>query len=275
MDGRRLIEALLGVYVATLLIPTLAVSGWVTVASASLGSILAAALAIAGATALAATTVPDLMDRVASLPVAAAMTLPPLAYVPYMILADSEGTAAIFALVGLLAIVPGIGVLLAAAGLRNRRLRARATEHAVVTTDDDDDDSGVGRVVTVAAAVGIGLIVIAAGAAIIAFDGFNSSTMLFSSLTGLSSLFLLFDNDGHELAVTDEGLRVERSITPWDDLDGYRVTDDEIEIERARWLPSRDFDREEMDDDTAFIDALDEFLPRADEITEPAVATDR
>ena len=273
MDGRRLIEALLGVYVATLLLPALAVTGWVAVTSASLGSILAAGLVIAGATALAATTVADLLDRVASLPAAAALTLPPFAYIPYMIIADIEAEAAV-TIAGLLALVPGIAVLFAAAGIRNRRLRARATEHAVVTTGDDDDDSGISRPVVLAAVGGIGLIVVAVAVPILAFDGFDGSSTLFTSLTGLSSLFFLFDNDGHELAVTDEGLRVDSSITPWDDLGSYRLTDEEIKIDRAKWwLPSRDFDREEIGDDAAFIDALEEYLPRTDEKTEPAAAT--
>mgnify|MGYP006280132071 CR=1 FL=1 len=274
MDGRRLIEALLGVYVATLLLPTLAVTGWVAVRSASPGAILAAGLAIAGATALAATTVADLLDRVASLPAAAALTLPPLAYIPYMIVADPEAEAVV-TIAGLLALVPGIAVLLAAAGIRNRRLRARATEHAVVTIGDgDDDESGLGRSIKVAAAGGMGLIVVGVAVSILAFDGFDGSSTLFTSLTGLSSLFFLFDNDGHELAVTDEGLRVDSSITPWDDLGSYRITDEEIKIERARrWLPSRDFDREEIGDDAAFIDALGEYLPRTEDNTEPAAAT--
>lgn len=274
MDGRRLIEALLGVYVATLLLPTLAVTGWVAVRSASPGAILAAGLAIAGATALAATTVADLLDRVASLPAAAALTLPPLAYIPYMIVADAEAEAVV-TIAGLLALVPGIAVLLAAAGIRNRRLRARATEHAVVTIgEDDDDEGGLGRSIRVAAAAGMGLIVVGVAVSILAFDGFDGSSTLFTSLTGLSSLFFLFDNDGHELAVTDEGLRVDSSITPWDDLGSYRITDEEIKIERARrWLPSRDFDREEIGDDAAFIDALGEYLPRTEDNTEPAAAT--
>ena len=273
MDGRRLIEALLGVYVATLLLPTLAVTDWVAVTSASLGTILAAGLAIAAATALAATTVGDLLDRVASLPAAAALTLPPLAYIPYMIVADIQAEAVV-TIAGLLALVPGIAVLLAAAGIRNRRLRAQATEHAVVTIGDGDDESGLGRSIKVAAAGGVGLIVVGVAVSILAFDGFDGSSTLFTSLTGLSSLFFLFDNDGHELAVTDEGLRVDSSMTPWDDLGSYRITDEEIKIERARrWLPSRDFDREEIGDDAAFIDALREYLPRTDEETEPAAAT--
>jgi len=120
----------------------------------------------------------------------------------------------------------------------------------------------------------MGLIVVGVAVSILAFDGFDGSSTLFTSLTGLSSLFFLFDNDGHELAVTDEGLRVDSSMTPWDDLGSYHVTDEELKIERARWwLPSRDFDREEIGDDAAFIDALGEYLPRTEDNTEPAAAT--
>lgn len=273
MDGRRLIEALLGTYVATLLLPTLAVTGWVAVTSASPSAILAAGLAIAGAGGLAATTIPNLPERVTSLPVIGATILPPLLFLPYMILAAPDAAPDVYPVVGLLAVLPGMGVPFAGGMLRNRRLRERATEHATVTTGDDDD-SGMSRTVVLAAAGGIGLIVAAVGVSMIAFDGFDGSTTLLSSLTGLSSLFLLFGDDGHELAVTDEGLRVNRSMTPWADLSGYRVTDEKIKIERARrWLPSRDFDREEIGDDAAFIDALGEYLPRTEHTTEPAVAT--
>jgi len=273
MDGRRLIEALLGVYVATLLLPAIALSGLVAVASASLGTILAAGVGLAAAAMLAATIMPNLIDRMASLPAAVAVTLPTLAYPPSVIVADPEGTAVGLTLVGLLALVPGIATVLAAAGVRNRRLREQATEHAVVTTGDDDDDR-TSRAVVVAAVAGIAFAAIAVGGAILTVDGFGGRTTLLSSLTGLSSLFFLFDDDGTELAVTDVGLRVDRSITPWDDLGGYRVTDEQIEIERATWwLPSRDFDREKMDDEAAFIDALGEYLPRREEKTEPAAAT--
>jgi len=120
----------------------------------------------------------------------------------------------------------------------------------------------------------VALIVVGVAVSILAFDGFDGSTTLFTSLTGLSSLFFLFDTDSHELAVTDKGLRVDSSMTPWDDLGSYRLTDEEIKIERARrWLPSRDVDREEIGDDAAFIDALGEYLPQTEHTTEPAVAT--
>jgi len=274
MDGRRLIEALLGVYVATLLLPALALTGWVAVTAASLGSILAAGLAIAAATALAATTIADLPDRVTSLSVVAATISPPLLFLPYMILAQPESAPDVYPVVGLLAVVPGMSVPLAGGMLRNRRLRERATEHATVTTGDDATESRLGRSIRVAAAGGVGLIVVGVAVAILAFDGFDGSATLFTSLTGLSSLFFLFDTDSHELGVTDEGLRVNRSITPWADLDSVRVTDEKIKLTHVRWWrPTREFDREEIDDDAAFIEAMEEFLPRTDAETEPATAT--
>jgi len=133
MDGRRLIEALLGVYVATLLLPALAVTGWVAVTSASLGSILAAGLAIAGAGGLAATTIPKLPERVTSLPAVAATILPSLLFLLYPVFAEPTGRIEWLAIVGLLAVIPGVLIPLAGAVIRNQRLRADATEHVVVT----------------------------------------------------------------------------------------------------------------------------------------------
>ncbi len=276
MNGRRLIEALLGVYVATLLLPTLAVTGWVAVTSASLGSILAAGLTIAGAGGLAATTMPKLPERVTSLPAVAATILPPLLFLPYLVFAEPAGRAEWLAIVGLLAVVPGMLVPIAGAVIRNQRLRSEATEHAVVTVGDDEDD-GFGRLVApaliiVAGLGGIGMSVF--GVAVLAGFDLDGGASIIGSLTAVSgSLVTLFTDDSTELAVTDAGLRVDRSMTPWDDLAGYRVTDDEIKLERARrWLPSRDFDRNEIDD-AAFIQALNEFLPETGDETERATAT--
>ena len=276
MNGRRLIEALLGVYVVTLLLPTLAVTGWVAVTSASLVSILAAGLTIAGAGGLAATTMPKLPERVTSLPAVAATILPPLLFLPYLVFAEPAGRAEWLAIVGLLAVVPGMLVPIAGAVIRNQRLRSEATEHAVVTVGDDEDD-GFGRLVApaliiVAGLGGIGMSVF--GVAVLAGFDLDGGASIIGSLTAVSgSLVTLFTDDSTELAVTDAGLRVDRSMTPWDDLAGYRVTDDEIKLERARrWLPSRDFDRNEIDD-AAFIQALSEFLPETGDETERATAT--
>ena len=276
MNGRRLIEALLGVYVVTLLLPTLAITGWVAVTSASLGSILAAGLTIAGAGGLAATTMPKLPERVTSLPAVAATILPPLLFLPYLVFAEPAGRAEWLAIVGLLAVVPGMLVPIAGAVIRNQRLRSEATEHAVVTVGDDEDD-GFGRLVApalmiVAGLGGIGMSVF--GVAVLAGFDLDGGASIIGSLTAVSgSLVTLFTDDSTELAVTDAGLRVDRSMTPWDDLAGYRVTDDEIKLERARrWLPSRDFDRNEIDD-AAFIQALSEFLPETGDETERATTT--
>lgn len=276
MDGRRLIEALFRSYVATLLLPILAGTGWVAVRSASLGGTLAAGVSIAAATTLAATTVSDRLDRLASLPAALALILPPLAYLPVLIVgdADAEPTGMV---VVLLAVTPGIGiaVVLAATGVRNRRRRARATEHLVVSTSDENDESGISHFNKVAAGVGIGASLIVFGASVAGVDGCDGNTVLFSSLTGFSSLLLLFDNDGHELAVTDVGLRVGRSLTPWAALGGFRVTDETITVERKEWYRSaRSVDRTEINDgDEAFIEALTTFLPRTDTGVTQTVAT--
>jgi hypothetical protein len=241
---------------------------------ASLGTILAAGLAIAAAGALAATLVPELPDRVTSLPSVAATILPPLCFLPYMILTPPDVAPEPFPIVGLLAVVPGIGVPAAGAVLRNYRLRERATEHAVVTVGDDDDsilDSRGKSVLFVLAGIGGVMMIVGTALSVIA-DSMAGTSML-TSLGGLSSLLFLFTDDSTELAVTDAGLRVDRSMTPWDDLDGFRVTDDTIEIDRVRWwVLTRDFDRDEIDDDAALIEALAEFLPRTDVATETAVA---
>ena len=275
MDGRRLIEALLGVYVATLLLSALAVTGWVAVTSASLGSILAAGLAIAGAGGLAATTIPKLPERVTSLPAVAATILPSLLFLLYPVFAEPTGRIEWLAIVGLLAVIPGVLIPLAGAVIRNQRLRADATEHVVVTVGGEDDGMFGSRGESVLfVVVTIGALAMVVGTAVSMIADFVVNTSLLTSLTGLLSLLFLFTDDSTDLAVTDAGLRVDRSMTPWDDLDGVRVTDEEIKIDRAKWwLPSRDFDREEIGDDAAFIDALEEYLPRTDEKTEPAAAT--
>jgi hypothetical protein len=273
MQRRRLVDALLGSYLAMALLPAAVLSGLVTVDTASLGTITTAGFAVAMAFALMTVGVSDTVDRVASLPVAAATILPPLAYLPFLIIAEPAGQIERLAIVGLLAVVPGLLVPVAGGVIQNQRLRAEATEHVVVTAGDDEDD-GFGSLAALGIMVVAGIAMIAFGAAagLTGFD-IDGGIPIIGSLTALSgSLVTLFTDDSTELAVTDAGLRVDRSMTPWADLEGFRVTDDEIEIERARWwLPTRDFDREEIDD-AALIDALVEFLPRTDATEEATVA---
>lgn len=272
MQRSRIVDALLGSYLAMVLIPAAVLSGLVTVATASLGTIIAAVIVVAAAFALAAAAVPDIANRTASLPVAAATVLPPLAYLAYLVV-EPAGATEWLAIVGLLAVLPGIFVPIAGAVIRNQRLRADATEHVAVTVGDDEDD-GLNRTAAGAVMAGMGLLVATAGVAVLAGFDLDGGVSMIGSLSAVSgSLVALFADDSTELAVTDAGLRVERHVTLWDDLAGFRVTADEIEIDRARWwLPTREFDREEIDDDAALIEALDEFLPRTDAASEAATA---
>jgi hypothetical protein len=273
MDERRVPEALLACYVATLLGPAALLWGRETGQIALPGAV-AAALAAGLASALAARTVDDLIAALASWWVAALTVVPPLAYLPYMIVATGPGSAdALVAVVGLLAVVPGIGVPVSAAVVRNRRLRTGATEIAVVTVGGDDDaggsDNGIGggrNWPVIAVAVVFGVAMVAVGA-FVAFTDSGDFGSLTTALGSLSTVLLLFANDDEtELAVTDAGLRVDRSMTDWDAFEGYRVTDDQVELVRPGWYrPTRSFERSEISDEDALVEALAEFLPRLDE----------
>jgi len=275
MDERRVPEALLACYVATLLGPAALLWGRETGQLALPGAV-AAALAAGLASALVARTVDDLVARLSSWRVAALTVVPPLAYLPYMIVATGPGSAdALVAVVGLLAVVPGIGVPVSAAVVRNRRLRAGATEIAVVTVGGDDDSAdgdgtngSSGRNwPVIAAVVAIGIAMVAVGAVAAFTDGaeFGSLTTALGSLS-TALLLLANDDDETELAVTDAGLRVDRSMTRWDAFEGYRVTDDQIELVRPGWYrPTRSFERGEISDEDALVEGLAEFLPRLDE----------
>jgi|APHM01.1.fsa_nt_gi hypothetical protein len=284
MNGRRLIEALLAIYVATLSLPALDLLGWVAVAAAPLSTIIATAIIIAVGIAIAASRITDLPARAASVQAVMLTILPPLTFLPITVFVNAAGPASWLANVGLLAVVPGVFVPVAGAVIRDRRLRERATEQVVVTVGDDNniltgENSSLNTVINTwrrrfaaVATIGAAISVVVGLATLI--DSGGSNTVLVTWLTGLSSLSMLYTGDNAELAVTDVGLRVDSSVRPWADLDGYRVTDDEIEIERARWwLPSRDFDREQIDDESAFIDGLNEHLPQTDTETTPAATT--
>ncbi|MFB6227973.1 MAG: hypothetical protein ABEH88_05225 [Halobacteriales archaeon] len=265
MQERRVLEALLGAYVATLLIPGAALFTGTVDADGAL-VLVVAGLIVAVLVARMARTVEDLADTVASAPVVAASVLPPLAYLPYMILAaEPESPAALVSLVGLVAFLPGIGVPIGGAVIRNRRLREAATEVAVVTVGGGEDDDGTNWAVVAGVSV-VSLSIVVAGV-IVLVGGDVSMSAVTPALGGISTLFLLFaDDDATEIAVTDRGLRIDRSFTTWDDFEGYRLTDDEIELVRSQWyLPAGSFEREEVDDENSLIEGLERHLPRLDE----------
>jgi hypothetical protein len=274
MDERRPLEALLGVCTAAVLVPGLGLATARYGPSPPPGVLVAGGAALAVTVAALARTVDDLPDRLGSLPAVAAAVLLPMAYLPYLLTATTpESEAALACVVGLFAVLPGLGATAGGALVRSRRLRAEATELSVFTLGGNDDGDGSGgrsdRLI-VGALVAVAVVCLGAGAAVGLARDTVAVTTVTTMLGGLSTLLLLVggDDDGTEVAVTDRGLRVEGSFTAWADLAGYRVTDDAVELVRPEWYrPARSFERPGMDDDaeSALLEGLAEFLPRLDE----------
>lgn len=260
MDERWIVATLIGAYVGVLVGTATAVVG---LASTTVGTplLIAVAVGVAAVVTGAARQVDRLVDRVISIPLAVVTVGVPLLYIPYLMVASEPVTMA--AIVGLLAIIPGIGIPISGAGIRNQRRREQADEIAVITVGEDDDSdesnwSAVGGVVVAGVSI-----VAAMGAGFAGIED-HLGTLL-SSLGGAATSVAFFGDDDAEVAVTDIGLRVDNSVLLWDDLDGYRITDDELELVRPEWYhPSQTFDREEITDDDALIEELEAFLPRLD-----------
>lgn len=263
MNERRILDALFGVYAAVLLVPTGVLVGWdAGAAELPVTAFIGIGVGIAVVVTLGTRTVDNLVDRVVSLPVVPVIVGLPLLYLPYLIVVAEPGSLrGIIGAIGLLALLPGIGVLASGAIIRNRRLRETSTEIAVVTVGDTGDKNW--RQLQIAA-LAVGAIALITAGAITAITGDASFSTLLTSVSGLSTVFLLFNN-GKELAVTDVGFRVEQSVVVWDDLAGYRLTDEKVVLVRSEWyLPARRFDREEISDEDALIKGLEKFLPRLD-----------
>ncbi|MFB6361466.1 MAG: hypothetical protein ABEH59_09115 [Halobacteriales archaeon] len=263
---RRLLSAGLGLYAAALLLPAvLLLGGWSLSSPRQLVVVLSAGLAITIVVTLGVGNGPDRPDRFASLPVAAVTVLPPLAYLPYLVIATTPGSrAAAIAAVGLLSVLPGGAVPLGGAVLRNRRLREQAAEDVVVTVGEGDGDERNWTLIAGMTVMGIGFVAIGAATAV---GGSMDVGAIAPALGGLwTSVALLAADSDSEVAVTDVGLRIDRSVTRWADLEGYRVTDDAVELVRRQWyLPTRDFDRDEISDEAALLAGLETYLPRLDD----------
>ena len=264
MNERRILDVLLGVYAAVLLVPAGALVGWEAgTAGVPVTAFVGIGLVIAAVVTLVVRTVDDLVDRLLSLPVVVATVGLPFVYtLPYLLfVVDPDSGAGIVAIVGMGAVLPGMLALLGGSLIRNSRLRERSTEIVAVTLDETDDEEG--RQLRIAA-VGIVTIALVTTGAVTVLTGEMDFSMV-TSLGGLSTVVLLFANNDRELVVTDAGLVVDQSVIVWDDLAGYRLTDDKVVLVRSEWyLPDRRFDREEMDDE-ALIEGVGEFLPRVDE----------
>ncbi|MFW5978075.1 MAG: hypothetical protein ACOCP2_02420 [Halohasta sp.] len=268
MNERQVLDALLGVYVGVILVTAGVLVSWeFGTDRLPVSTLVVTGAVIAAVVTAAARGVEDLADRVASIPVAAVTVGIPLVFLPYMLLiTEPESEAMMGALVGLLAVVPGICIPLGGGLITNKRRRGRATEIVAVTVGDDDDD-GSQLETTAIALVGIVVGGILIGGGIMVALGFDPDTStIITSLTGVATSLLVFADGDSEIAVTDAGLIVDQQFLQWDDLTGYRLTDETVEIITPTWYqPTREFDREEISDEDALIEGLNEFLPRVDE----------
>lgn len=265
MRERRVLEVLVGTYVATVATPAAALSGWSPAPGVPrLPAFVAVAVAVAVVVAAGAQRIDDLAGAAATPPVAAASILPPFVYLVYMVAATApESTEALIAAAGLLAVLPGIGIPVGGAVVQSRRVRTAATEVAVVTVGEADDEGRDWQAVAGVTVLAVAFVAVTAFLAVADDGGFEAIWPAFGGVS--TTLLLLFSDDSSEVAVTDEGLRVDRAITRWDGFDGYRTTDERIELVRSRWyLPPRTFEREQISDEDALLDGLGEFLPRLD-----------
>jgi len=265
MNRRWILDVLFGIYAAVLLVPAGALAGWEAgAARLPITVFVGIGVVLAALGTGVARTVDDLVDRLLSRSVVTVMVCLPLVFLPYLILVvDPASGAGTVAIAGLSAVVPGNGALLGGVIVRDRRLRETATEEVVVTVGDSETNNQ--RTLRIAAVMIVAMTLIANGAAIV-LTGDISTTTFTTLVGGLIPVFLLFADTSRELAVTDVGFRSGQSTIVWDDLAGYRLTDDNVVLVRSEWyLPNRQFDRADISDEDALIKGLEGFLPRLDE----------
>jgi len=265
MNRRWILDVLFGIYAAVLLVPAGALAGWEAgAARLPITVFVGIGVVLAALGTGVARTVDDLVDRLLSRSVVTVMVCLPLVFLPYLIsVVDPLSEAGTVAIAGLSAVVPGNGALLGGVIVRDRRLRETATEEVVVTVGDSETNNQ--RTLRIAAVMIVAMTLIANGAAIV-LTGDISTTTFTTLVGGLIPVFLLFADTSRELAVTDVGFRSGQSTIVWDDLAGYRLTDDNVVLVRSEWyLPNRQFDRADISDEDALIKGLEGFLPRLDE----------
>ena len=280
MDSWRLLDALVGVYVSLLFVTASALVRWEAIAPEfSIGSAVVVGLGIAAVVAFVAGTVRDLAERVTSA-FGPPMWGIPMVYLPYLLLVPEPGSMqALVAGAGVLTFIPGIGITSIGNRLTNRRLREASTEIVAVTVGEYEETAirrwlQFGK--TLAAFILFTLFIgMVAWVGIITM--FERPVFSFSLTVGLTlpTLFDYFaDDDSSKITVTDMGVAVDqyingdftRGFNRWTDLDGYRLTDDTIELVRQRRLFSTmEFNRKEISDEAALVDGIRTYLPRLDE----------
>ncbi len=264
MIRRCVVDVLLGIYIALLIVPAAIMTSGESVVGTQVAVVVGGGVGIAAVGALAARSVDNLIDRLCSVPISSVIILLPFAYLAYLVFATEPGsTAELAALIGVLGVVPGGVSLFVGDWLRVRWLCEQSTEIVTVTVGDPDGSEW--KQLRFAAAAIAGIALAAAGGATL-LTGEERFSTLAGSLGGLSALLLLAGDDGTELTVTDTGVQSYQSFVVWEDLDGYRLTDDSLVLVRSAWyLPDRQFDREAISDESALLNGVSTYLPRLNE----------
>ena len=114
----------------------------------------------------------------------------------------------------------------------------------------------------------VGALLVLTGTVVVASALFLGDDVSLSSYVWLPALvpvwtMLLTNRTTHEVAVAEEGLRVDRTIHDWETVESYELTDEALTIARPTWYHSdATFAREDIDDLDTVVDALSEHAPR-------------
>jgi hypothetical protein len=218
-----------------------------------------AVAAVLGAVAAAIATVR--VDPVSWLdgPRSVALALVPTLWVASVVAAPAEGVPWL-RLGGALAVLPGLVAVALAHDTRQAQRRRAATTTVSFTARPAPT---VRRQLTVAAAVVLAAgVVVGVGLPLYLGDGVSVSSFVW--LPALVPAWIgLLDGDGREVAVTDRGLRVERTLHDWEGFAAFAVTDDALRLHRDAWYRSSlSFDRDDVEDLDAVVRALGRHLSR-------------
>jgi hypothetical protein len=251
---RRALRLSVAAYVALLLAPI------ATLAPAPAWPAFAAGAVLGGALGYAATATTDYRRGLQSLPVALGGFLVPLGWLwPAFTGADSPAAFVVSPwFVGALAVVPWFAAVLIAYESRTRERIDGLTERVVFEARNPPEtrrQTKIAAGVIVAMSVVVTVVSFALGSGDLDFV-----TWFFPALLP-GWIVMLADSDGKEVAVADEGLRVERQVHDWATVEGYEVTDDALTLTRSAWYrDDLSFDRNDIENLDEVTAALDDVL---------------
>ncbi|MFB6146834.1 MAG: hypothetical protein ABEJ08_04030 [Halobacteriaceae archaeon] len=189
------------------------------------------------------------------------LAVPPLASLPAVAYGAATGRQSVVwsGLVGLLALLPALFVAVLGADERWRRTLAAATVHERFEARTGPDQR---RLVTGAAAlfVAAGLGMFGAGFARgdLVFGGVSYAPLLAAG----GAMFWLTRRP-RTVRVTSAGLAVNRVVHPWSRFESVAVEDDVIALAASRPGTSFTFDREDVSDEAAVVEAVERELRAA------------